>query len=358
MRQHARFKAAHPGCLLFFRMGDFYELFDDDAVTVHKAIGLTLTRRSEGVPMAGVPYHAVEGYLRRLIDQGFRVAVCEQMEDPALAKGVVKREVTRVLTPGTLVDESLLDESRSNLLGAVVIDGEGPAASGALALAEISTGAFTLHRLPAKLACDELARLAPNELLVPEGPLHPLVAEHSTRTGCAVTHRPPWTFRQREAAELLRESFGVASLGGFGLDDSDPVVAPAGALVRYLRETQAPATTTADAAVPAAAGPLRHLRPPRLIEASQHLLIDATSLRSLEIERTMRSGGTEGSLLSTLQRARTAMGKRLLRQWLCFPLGERSAIEARQRMVAALVADAEFAASLAAQLDGVQGAAQ
>jgi DNA mismatch repair protein MutS len=367
MRQYAQFKAAHPGCLLFFRIGDFYELFDDDAVTVHRALGLTLTQRTEGVPMAGVPFHAVEGYLRRLIDQGFRVAVCEQMEDAAQAKGVIRRDVTRVLTPGTLVDESLLDESRSNLLGAIVLSGEGDATAGCLALAEVSTGSFTLHRLPAGRVLDELARLAPNELLVADESSsveqHPLIAEHASRHGCAITTRPGWTFRPRDAARLLREAFGVSSLNGFGLDDGDPLVAPAGAVVRYLQETQGETQGATAGGTSAAAqaqrGPRRSpLRPPRLIEQRSHLLIDATSLRTLEIERTLRSGGTEGSLLAMMERPRTAMGKRLLRHWLCAPLAERAAIEARQRMVGALVADGECARSLSTLLGAVQDVAR
>jgi DNA mismatch repair protein MutS len=137
MRQHARFKTRYPDCLLLFRMGDFYELFDDDAVTAHRALGLTLTQRTEGVPMAGIPYHALDGYLQKLIAQGFRVAVCDQIQDPREAKGVVDRAVTRVLTPGTLVDESLLDESVPNQVAALTLPAEGDAV---LALAEVSTG--------------------------------------------------------------------------------------------------------------------------------------------------------------------------------------------------------------------------
>jgi len=358
MRQHAQFKAAHPGCLLFFRIGDFYELFDDDAVAVHRALGLTLTKRTEGVPMAGVPFHAAESYLRRLVDQGFRVAVCEQMEDPAQAKGVIRRDVTRVLTPGTLVDESLLDENRANLLGAVVLAGEGRDAAGTLALAEVSTGAFTLHRLPAGSVVDELARLAPNELLVPEGPsegtaaggLHPLLEQFTSRYDCAITRRPAWTFRPRDAAPLLREAFGVATLRGFGLEQEESLLAPAGALVRYLQETQGGGA--------GATKRLSHLRPPRLVEQTRHLLIDASTLRSLEIERTLRSGGTEGSLLSSMERPHTAMGKRLMRQWLCAPLAELAAIDRRQRMVGALAADGEFAKALAAVLASVQDVAR
>ncbi|MFO0874651.1 MAG: DNA mismatch repair protein MutS [Phycisphaerales bacterium] len=408
MRQYFRFKAEHPGCLLFFRMGDFYEMFDEDAIAAHRALGITLTERTKGVPMAGVPHHAGENYLRRLVEQGFRVAVCEQMEDPAQAKGVVERAVMRVLTPGTLVDEALLDESRPNLLGSVVLvdepaagagrrdtrprqdhdaardaeggaDGAADRTSGVLALAEVSTGAFTLHRLPRGRVLDELVRLAPNELLCVEGEPHALLRRFVSLHGAALTARPAWTFRTREAAEALREQFRVASLDGFGLAADDPAIGAAGALVRYLRETQAPGASEGDRARPGhgegargatiagtggavAAAPsaprLAHLRPPRLVETSRHLAIDATSLRSLEIERTMRTGGVDGSLLATMQRCRTPMGKRLLRQWLCFPLCEREAIESRQRCVAALVDDRPFAADLMERLGGVQDVAR
>ncbi|HMN95283.1 MAG TPA: DNA mismatch repair protein MutS [Phycisphaerales bacterium] len=353
MRQYFRFKAEHPGCLLLFRMGDFYELFDEDAVTAHRALGITLTERTKGMPMAGVPYHAIEGYLRRLVDQGFRVAVCEQVEDPALAKGVVERAVARVLTPGTLVDESLLDEGRRNVVAAAILSGEGSEAHGAIALAEVSTGAFTLHRLSPgrgeEAILDALARLAPAEVLHAEGAQHRVLLEHARRHGVALTERPGWTFRAVDAAEALRQQFGVATLAGFGLDDADPAVSAAGALLRYLRDTQAPGRDGA---------PLGHLRAPRLVAESGHVAIDATTLRSLEIERTVRSGASEGSLLAAMQRARTAMGRRLLREWLCFPLADRPSIEARQRCVGAMVEDEGLRDGLLAALEGVHDVAR
>jgi len=372
MRQHRRFKEAHPGCLLLFRMGDFYELFDDDAVTAHRALGITLTERAKGVPMAGVPYHAVESYLRRLVAQGFRVAVCEQVEDPKLAKGIVDRAVTRVVTPGTLVDESLLDESATNLVGAIAFpaaqstsqstarpdprsQSHHPSELGTeatLALAEISTGAFTLHRIPVDTLADELARLAPAELLHAERdePIAALTA-HAARSGCALTARPPWSFRPQEGEELLKAHFRVARLEGFGLEPGDARLGAAGALLRYLQETQQGLHAAGDA-------PLTHLRPPRLVERTQHLVIDAASLRSLEVERTMRSGSIEGSLLWSMQRCRTPMGKRLLRQWLCFPLCDRAAIEARHACVAALVHGTALADALERELAGVQDLAR
>ncbi|MHC5114355.1 MAG: DNA mismatch repair protein MutS [Planctomycetota bacterium] len=353
MRQHRRFKEQHPDCILMFRMGDFYELFDDDAELVHRVLGLTLTQRTEGVPMAGVPYHALDGYLQKLITQGYRVAVCDQVQDPREAKGVVERAVTRVLTPGTLVDEALLEEARPNQIAAVRLPDD-PGGDAAVAIAEVSTGRFTVTPVPLPRLGDELARLAPAELLYPETPdgVVPEAIDRAARSvECPLTARPDWTFRPADAADLLKRHFGVRSLEGYGLADDDDEVASAGALVRYLLETQAP-----DGAEESSR--LAHLRPPRREQRDDHLLIDATSLRALEIERTMRSGETRGSLLSVLQRCVTPMGKRLLRRWLCFPLRRREAIEARQGAVAAFAADATLSARLADEIRPVQDVAR
>jgi DNA mismatch repair protein MutS len=348
MRQFARFKRQHPDCVLFFRMGDFYEMFNEDALLAHRVLGITLTQRTEGVPMAGVPHHAVEAYIRRMIDAGHRVAVCDQVQDPREAKGIVDRAVTRVLTPGTLVDETLLDEGRANQVAALH---EGPDCSAVLALIELSTGRFALHRIGPGRALDEIVRLAPSELAFAEnddGATPPLCARVRDLAGCALTPRPAWHFRPSEAREALCTHFGVTTLSGFGLDD-DEGTRPAGALLRYLRETQA---REGDAA------PFPHLRPPRLVGSDQTLQIDAVSLKSLEIEQTIRAGRVEGSLLSIMQRARTAMGKRLLRHWLCFPLRDAERIRRRQDVVAALVEDDRLAHELRSRLDGVQDLAR
>lgn len=357
MRQYDRFKREHPGCLLLFRMGDFYELFDDDAVTAHRALGITLTERTKGQPMAGVPYHAVEGYLRRLVDQGFRVAVCEQLQDPALAKGVVERGVTRVLTPGTLVDDTLLDDSACNCVGALLVD-QGTAA---LALAELSTGALTVETCPAAQAADLLARAAPRELLVPEALANTPGLAHGLGLALPPHPLPEWAFRAKDAAALLRSHFGVQRLEAFDLTEEGPDAAAAGALLRYLLDTQRgvqadPASPSAGAR--AAERPLAHLRPPRRVQRTAHLLLDATTLRSLEVERTLRTGQTEGTLLAVLGRPRTPMGRRLLRDWTCAPLADRAGIEARQSAVAALVADERMRGELRAALEPIQDVAR
>ncbi len=396
MRQYDAFKKRHPDCLLLFRMGDFYELFDEDAVTAHKALGITLTQRTEGIPMAGVPYHAVETYLRRLISQGFRVAVCDQIQDPKEAKGVVERAVTRVLTPGTLVDESLLDESApNNLAAAAFLDaGDGPDARVALAIVELSTGAFTVLETTSGGLIDELARRKASELLFAEAPAGLPASE---RTGGAPPPRidrvlralsipgspqPAWHFRAEEAREALLKHFGVASLSGFGLRDDDPTIPAAGAIIRYLRATQSMddpvlagrgvaeghRSGTAAALVPRWKS-LAHIQPPRRENPDGFLTIDAVSLRALEVERTIRNASGviapdhraplgDGSLLGlflTGQGAcRTPMGKRLLRDWLCRPSAQREVIEQRHACVSVLVEDGRTAAALEGSFRGVQ----
>jgi DNA mismatch repair protein MutS len=344
MRQYDRFKRAHPGCLLFFRMGDFYELFDEDAVTAHKALGITLTERTKGVPMAGVPFHAAEGYLRRLVEQGFRVAVCEQVQDPKEAKGVVERAVLRVVTPGTLVDDSLLDAGESNRVAAMV-----PATNdraGALAWAELSTGAFACVELTNSELIDEIARLSPAELLLPEG------TEASPALAAAAParlERAGWTFAPRDGGDLLRKHFGVASLSGYGLQDEGAAAGAAGALLRYMLDTQA--SVAGDAG-------LRHLQPPRPLARERFVNIDAACLRALEIERTYRSGGSEGTLLRAMEQPRTAMGRRLIRQWLVQPSRDLDEIRSRHDRVGALLGNDQARADTLACLEGVQDVAR
>ena len=386
MRQYFAFKKQHPDCVLFFRMGDFYEMFDDDAILAHKVLGVTLTQRTAGVPMAGVPFHAVEGYLRRMILAGYRVAVCDQTEDPAKATGpIVQRAVTRVVTPGTLTDAALLDEARENPLVAVMFihkeSGKltaSPVAEGAwispsaaddpatgmqvaVAWAEASTGTFCTAVFSEHAWVDELARLAPGELLYVETAHRqppPLLQKGLTLLGCPATARPAWPWRAREARDILCKQFGVSTLAGFGLHEEDPTLGPAGAIVHYLIETQLTQSQSSPPAGATGATPvfprLLHLQPPKRHQPTAYLVIDQSSLRSLEIERTMRSGQVAGSLLGTLGDCCTAMGKRLLRQWLCYPLRDRPQIQARQRIVGSLVNDPLFLDPLRRTLEPVQ----
>lgn len=397
MRQHARFKARYPDCLLLFRMGDFYEAFDDDAVTLHKTLNLTLTRRTEGIPMAGIPYHQLDNYMRRLTALGLRVAVADQVQDPKEAKGIVERAVTRVFTPGTLVDEALLEDAAPLTVAAIApgepIHGGAEGASGRLGVAvvEVSTGVVVVLECAAARLGDELAGRGVREVLVPdhEGggrggkPAHePLVAGLS---GVPMTPRPAWHFRQAEAVEAVLAQYGVKTTRGFGLAEDEPSVCALGAVLRYLRETQTPAAE-GGLAVGANLGSSRsasmgrvptlaHLRPPRREDRSGLCVLDAVSLRALEVERTLRprepagpggagtGGGGDGSLVGVFLGmpgggCETAMGKRLLRQWLCRPLGDRAAIEGRQAAVAALVSDRTLAERLGAALGGVQDVAR
>ncbi len=387
MRQYFTFKKQHPECVLFFRMGDFYEMFDEDAKLAHKVLGVTLTQRTAGVPMAGVPFHAVEGYLRRMIQAGYRVAVCDQMEDPAKSTGpIVERAVTRVVTPGTLTDAALLDEAKENPLAAVmflaadkksaVVEKNGtkhePPMQVAMAWAEVSTGAFHTALFSDASWVDELVRLAPRELLYVETanrepPTRIMAALSSLQ--CPATARPAWPWRMTEARDILCKQFGVTSLAGFGYSDDDPTLGPAGAVVHYLLETQLTHTRHNDPSInsdiTSAASPvesttssrpgrLPHLQPPKRHQPQQYLVIDQSSLRSLEIERTLRSEQVQGSLLGTLQDCRTPMGKRLLRHWLCYPLRDRALIETRQGIVGAMVHDRLFLDQLRQTLDAVQ----
>ncbi|MEM8835599.1 MAG: DNA mismatch repair protein MutS [Planctomycetota bacterium] len=364
MRQYTRFKERYPDCLLLFRMGDFYELFREDAVSAHKTLGITLTERTGGVPMAGVPHHSVDAYIRRLIEAGFRVAVCDQIQDAREAKGVVERAVTRVLTPGTLVDDALLDESQTNHLASVYC--ETKTSRALVATVELSTGAFTLFDVPASSLLDELTRRSVGEVIFPDDAEDLRVMLEAFPA--PATARPTWHVRHAESIEALHECFGVVTLEGFGLDDDDPVLDPAGAAVRYLRETQAmdeptgdaPSGNGASAATAMLVRPrtLAHLSPPKRERVETSLVIDATGLRALEIERTVRGNAHEGSLVHAMTIGgcgpRTAMGRRLLRDWLCRPLAELDAIRARQRRVATLVADRRTADALLDALEGVQ----
>ncbi len=340
MQQYRSMKEAHPECVLFFRMGDFYEMFDEDARIVSKAIGISLTQRGNGLDMAGVPHHAAEGYMRRMVDAGFRVAVCEQLEDPAQAKGVVKRGVTRVVTPGTLIDESLLDESKSNLLGAMHFKN----GTVSIALTELSTGRFELHQCEAHRVGDVLQRLGLSEVIIDED--DEFLAGTASRFGVSITTRPSWMFLIEEGTALLTKQFGVTTVEGFGLQADDERIGPAGALLAYVKQTQAQH------------GELSHLRIPTIQNETSFVHLDATTIRSLEIEQTIRSNTVEGSLLWVMQRCKTAMGKRLLRQWLCEPLACRESIEQRQQVVRAFIEDAEMFRNTHIILDSIQDIAR
>jgi len=311
MQQYQDAKARHPGMILLFRMGDFYETFDADAELLSRILGLTLTSRDKTVPMAGFPHHSLEGHLRKLLQSGHRVAVCDQVEDAALAKGLVKREVTRVVTPGTITEDELLDPRQPNHLAALA-----PTRSGyGLAWVELSTGEFTACDVPTDRLIDELRRINAVEILIAENAMGSLKEETLAALPRTVTGRPDWTFDQLSARDALHRQFGVITLSGLGFQDDEPCLAAAGALVHYLGET-----------LKAHIGHLRTLKPFR---AEKYLALDEVTRRSLELTRTLRDGQREGSLLSAIDRTVTPMGARLLHDNLLAPLAERAAIEAR-----------------------------
>ncbi|HZL38146.1 MAG TPA: DNA mismatch repair protein MutS, partial [Tepidisphaeraceae bacterium] len=347
MQQYQQFKAQYPGYALFFRMGDFYEMFWDDAKLAAKTLGVALTSRNKGapdeIPMAGVPFHAVEGYLRKMIAAGHKVAICEQMEDPALAKGVIRREVVRLMTPGTLTDDPLLDGRSDNYLAAVafhVTKADGYRAG--LAWVELSTGACVAASGSEGQMLDEIARLRPAEVIVPEmasGRPHEIADRIKALGINAIAARPGWQFTLHHAREQIARQWSVKTAAGFGFADDDPGVFAAAAVLSYLEETQKTS--------------LAHLRPLRRHVVEDHLSIDPASWRSLEIDRTVRSNATEGSLLSAVDRTRTSMGGRLLRQWLRYPLCDLEHIAARQSAVAALLESPAVLKALIDRLENV-----
>jgi DNA mismatch repair protein MutS len=312
MRQYFEAKRQYRDAIVFFRMGDFYEMFYEDALTAARALELTLTSRSKdasggAIPMCGVPFHAADGYIARLVKKGFRVAVCEQMEDPRKAKGVVKREVIRVVSPGTLTDSGYLDAREPAFLMAIAPAEPAPAYG--VALLDLSTGEFTTaeyHGAAGRQAlADELAILKPKEIVAPDGFAEAAALAAEVRVSARVTHADGWTFDHESARRTLLEQLQARSLAGFGLEERTAAVRAAGALVQYLRDTQ-----KAD---------LAHVREVAFRAGADCLVVDATTLRNLEVLEAT-DGGRTGSLLHEIDRTMTSMGGRLIRAWMLRPL--------------------------------------
>jgi len=356
MKQYEEAKAASGDAILLFRMGDFYELFHDDAKTVARVLGLTLTSRDKGenpIPMAGFPYHQLEGYLAKLVRQGYRVAVCEQVEDPATAKGLVRREVQRIVTAGTLTDDALLDPRAGNLLLAVYHPSPGKSGQRdailGIAWVELSTGRFEAGAYPVAALMDQIARLEPAEVIVREDDS---TLAKSELERWPLTRRPAWQFGIEEAQRVLHEHFGVRDLSGMGWDTHrDPkettsaferdalAISAAGAAMAYLCETQ---KTSLDH--------IQQLQPARL---TRSLEIDSATRRSLELTQTIRTASRDGSLLEVLDRTVTSMGARRLSQWLASPLVSKEQIELRLDAVEELVRDTRLRTSIREMLDEV-----
>ncbi len=319
-RQYLQLKSQYPDSILFFRLGDFYETFDADAELIARELDIVLTSRPVGkgqrVPLAGVPYHAVENYLARLIEKGYRVAVAEQLADPSTVKGIVPRDVTRVVTPGTVIEPELLDEKRPNYLAAWISDGQHVG----LAYADVTTGEFAATQLEAVGAGEqELLRILPRECLLqaPTDKSRETIVQ--PRVNAAPIHFTPfaaWHFEAAQARQVLIDHFQVTTLAGFGLDRKPLAVRAAGAILQYLKETQA--------------GALAQLTGLRSYSTGEFMALDPATRRNLELTDALRGNEARTpSLLSVLDDTRTAMGGRLIRAWLSQPLLDRSALERR-----------------------------
>ena len=326
MQQYLRIKAEFPDKLLFYQMGDFYELFFDDARRAHELLDISLTARGQSngqpIPMAGMPAHSAEGYLARLLRKGVSVAICDQVGDPAAGRGPVERRVTRVLTPGTVTDESLLEERRDRLLAAV---NPGRGSERGLAVLDMSSGDFLV------MECDgddalaaELARLAPAEILVADDHLRPGGwATGGVLSGHAgLTPRPPWLFETVSARRLLLDQFETRDLSGFGCESLELGIGAAGCALEYARTTNR--------------GPLPHVRGLRTERREDTVVLDSVSRRNLEIVESV-SGEADRSLAGVLDRTTTAMGSRLLRRWLGRPLRDRDSVRRRQQFISARI---------------------
>ncbi len=339
MQQYMEVKNKYKDCILFYRLGDFYEMFFDDALTASRELELTLTGRdcglAERAPMCGVPYHAVEGYLDRLIEKGYKVAICEQLEDPALAKGLVQRDVIRVVTPGTVIESAMLDERSNNFLLSVCFAGD----KAGLAFADVSTGEFFVHQVtdaPHTLA-DEVTRIGPVELITNDlAKLRDCIA----REDLSMSEQPAVGFQYQNASEALCRHFHLQDLSPLGLTDEYRLAAQAaGALMRYLSDTQKNA--------------LEHITELRIYQGGSAMLLDRNTRRNLELTESLRSRTKKGSLLWLLDKTSTAMGGRLLRSWIEQPLVDRAKILRRLDAVEEFAGQHVLTMTLSEELQGV-----
>jgi DNA mismatch repair protein MutS len=338
-QQYLDIKKQYPDCILFFRLGDFYETFDADAEVAARELDLVLTGRpvskDDRVPMAGVPYHALESYVAKLIEKGYHVAVCEQMSEPD-GRGIVEREVTRVVTPGTVIEPELLEETRANYLMAVYPVGDaesGQWTRAGVAYADISTGEFAATQLEGEgvgmLVLEEIARLSPREILMPQTWVDRGV---TVPAGAHLSGSADWRFERSAAENCLNQHFGTRTLDGFGLAGLPAAICAAGGLLQYVRDTQR--------------GSLSQLSSLRTYSTASFMVLDPFTRRNLELTETIRSRKADGSLLSILDRTVTAMGARLLRTWISQPLLDLNRLNARLEAVEALVQDGALRAEL------------
>jgi len=332
VKQYQEIKASHKDAVLFFRLGDFYEMFNEDAELASRELDLTLTGRGKEenrMPMCGIPYHAAEGYIARLIEKGYKVAICEQVEDPKLAKGIVKRDIIRIITPGTVIESSMLSEKSNNYLMAINYD----KGRFGMAFVDASTGEFKLTDFDSiEKLLDEIKRISPAEILIsdmfPEEPRR-LVAGSSFKD----------IYDQETAVEKLKEHFKVNSLEAFGLESKEVALGAASAIIDYLKETQ---RTSLD-----------HINTLKVYHTEDFMFIDAATRRNLELTQTIRDKAFKGTLLWVLDRTKTSMGSRLLRQWVLQPLLNISAIDQRLDAVEELIGNSILRAEMGKALEKV-----
>jgi DNA mismatch repair protein MutS len=324
MQQYSRLKRTHSDAVLFFRLGDFYEMFRKDAVEVSRLLGLTLTQRN-GVPMCGIPYHASRGYIARLIRAGKKVAVCEQIKLPESGKGLAERDVVEIITPGTVTDEEYLDDGTNNYLVALGKTGNWLS----LSWVDLSTGELTVAQFAeddlAAVVRRELARLAPREVLIQESVLNdvPGISDAlETVPGLVRNSYPDWNFDIPAGEESLKHLLGVVNLKGFGLEESQPALYTIGVLIEYLRDTSRSV--------------LSHIRSVTVYDQGRYVRVDETTQKNLELIKNLQDGGTRYTLLSVLDHTGTAMGARLLRRWILYPLRSIEEIRKRHRAVSVL----------------------
>ena len=324
MQQFLRIKADHPDILLFYRMGDFYELFFDDARKASQLLDITLTARGksngEPIPMCGIPYHAADNYLARLIKAGESVALCEQVGDPATSKGPVERQVMRIVTPGTVTDENLLEERRDNFLMAISSFND----EIGLSVLDVSSGRFFVQELCTyEQLQTELERIKPSEILISEDD----ALYHQLSSLKGLRRQPPWYFEIDTCQRLLTEQFGTKDLSGFGCDSMTQAILAAGCLMQYVNDTQRTA--------------LPHIQGLRVERSEDSVLLDAASRRNLELEINL-SGGHENTLASVIDKTSTAMGSRCLRRWINRPLRDQSQLKLRHEAIATLLKNREY----------------
>lgn len=337
MRQYVEIKEKHKDCVLFFRLGDFYEMFFSDAELVSKELEITLTGKDCGLPerapMCGIPHHASATYVTKLIEKGYKVAICEQVTDPALSKGLVERQVVRIITPGTVVDPSMLDEKSANYVLCVAFSGKGVS----LAYADVSTGELIAHYLvdAARTLRDELMRIRPHEIVTNSiQQLSSYLSEEVSSTAL-----PDSAFQRRNTHKCIFEHYKVMTLSSLGLEDNDKRAIAVGALLRYLNDTQK--------------NSLGHITQLTIYQGTDTMFLDRMTRRNLELTESLRSGERKGSLLWLLDKTSTAMGARLLRSWVESPMLSRERIEARLEAVGAFKDDFMVAAELSEALENV-----